>query len=216
MKKMLTMLAGCGILMMAGSVHAQIFVCKDASGRTLTADRPIPECADRPQRVLGKNGLTQREILPPPTAEERRHKEEQEKKRKAERALAEEQKRQDNALLARYRTEQDIEVARKRTLDQLQEQIKREELALALSEKRLKEALSEADVQKKGKGISANLQRRIEDTEQSVKDGKQTLVDRQTEFASINAKFDQSVKRFRELSVTNDASAATTTAESAK
>ena len=27
--------------------QAKIFMCKDASGRTLTSDRAIPECADR-------------------------------------------------------------------------------------------------------------------------------------------------------------------------
>ncbi len=38
--------------------QAEIYICKDASGKTLTSDRPIMECQDRKVRVLGKNGLT--------------------------------------------------------------------------------------------------------------------------------------------------------------
>ena len=50
------------------TAQAQFFQCKDASGRTLSSDRPIPECADRPVRELGRNGMLKREVPPPLTA----------------------------------------------------------------------------------------------------------------------------------------------------
>lgn len=47
----------------AGAMPAQaqvngggIYACTDASGRRITADRPIASCVDREQRVLGNTG----------------------------------------------------------------------------------------------------------------------------------------------------------------
>ena len=49
----------------------QIYSCVDAAGRRLTADRPILECIDREQRVLGPSGTVQRTVPPSYTAAER-------------------------------------------------------------------------------------------------------------------------------------------------
>jgi hypothetical protein len=38
------------------SAPGGIYTCIDDSGRRLTADRPIPECAAKDQRVLNKDG----------------------------------------------------------------------------------------------------------------------------------------------------------------
>ncbi|HCY61284.1 MAG TPA: DUF4124 domain-containing protein [Oxalobacteraceae bacterium] len=179
--------------------QAEIFICKDASGKTLTSDRPIPECQDRKVRVLGKNGLTAREIAPPLTEEEKRQKQIEDDKRKAAVAAADEQKRQDRALLARYGKEADIEVARKRSLEPVHDQIKREEVSMVISEKNLAQARTEAAAQPKGK-VPANLQRKIDDLNQEIVDSKKLIGERKDEVGRINARFDQAVRRFRELS----------------
>jgi len=55
-------------LLGSASIQAQtIFVCVDAKGATRTSDRPIPECHDREQRVLGRDGTVKRIISPPVT-----------------------------------------------------------------------------------------------------------------------------------------------------
>ncbi|TCS37881.1 uncharacterized protein DUF4124 [Paucimonas lemoignei] len=190
-----------GLLIMAGLpllAQAEIYICKDASGKTLTSDRPIPECQDRKVRVLGKNGMTQREIAPPMTEEQKRQKQAEEEKRKADMVAADEQRRQDRALLARYSKEADIEVARGRTLEPVNEQIKREELTIASAAKSLAQARAEAAAQPKSK-VPANLQRKIEDLDQQIADSKKVIGERKEEIVQINGRFDQSVKRFREL-----------------
>lgn len=178
--------------------QAEIYICKDASGKTLTSDRPIMECQDRKVRVLGKSGMTAREIAPPMTEEQKRQKEADDEKRKAALALAEEQKRQDRALMARYGKEADIEVARQRALESVTEQVKREEASIAVSEKNLQKARTEAAAQPKGK-VPGILQRKIDDLGQEIVDSKKLITERHDEAAQINARFDQSVKRFREL-----------------
>src|SRR3979411_410717 len=117
------------------TVNAQIIMCKDVSGRTFTSDYPIPECIDRPAREFGRNGVLKREIPAPLTAEQKRQQQLDEEKRKAEEAAAAEQKQIDRAILSRYRNEGEIELARKRTLDLVEEKIKRETVALAAAEK---------------------------------------------------------------------------------
>lgn len=199
MHKNIKRLAGCFVL--AGVpllAQAEIYICKDASGKTLTSDRPIMECQDRKTRVLGKNGMTAREIAPPLTEEQKRQKEADNEKRKAALAVAEEQKRQDRALLARYSKEADIDLARQRALESVNEQVKREEASIAASEKSLQKARTEAAAQPKGK-VPSILQRKIDDLAQEIVDSKKIITERHEEAAQINARFDHAVKRFREL-----------------
>lgn len=195
-----SLLAGmCALLSLPLLAQAQIYICKDGSGKTLTSDRPIMECQDRKVRVLGKNGMTQREIGPPLTEEQQRQKQADDEKRKAAVAAADEQRRQDRALMARYGKEADIEVARQRAVEPVGEQIRREEASMAISEKKLGLARAEAAAQPKGK-VPTNLQRKIDDLGQEIVDSKKLIVERQQEVVQINGKFEQSVKRFRELS----------------
>lgn len=199
MHKNIKHLAGtCALAALPLLAQAEIYICKDASGKTLTSDRPIMECQDRKTRVLGKNGLTAREIAPPLTEEQKRQKAADDEKRKAAQALADEQKRQDRALLARYSKEEDIEIARKRALESVTEQVKREEASIAISEKNLQKARAEAAAQPKGK-VPAILQRKIDDLGQEISESKKLIAERQEEANQINARFDQAVKRFREL-----------------
>jgi glucan-binding YG repeat protein len=184
----------------APAAHAQIYMCKDASGRTMTSDRPIPECADRSMREYGKTGVLKREIAAPLTAEEKRQKQVEEEKRKADAVAAAEQKKSDNAMLARYRNEADIEVARGRSLAIIDEQIKRETSALAEAEKQQAQSKAALDAAaKKQPKPGQLLVRNAEEAERRVAEGRTRLKDYREEHAKVNAKFDQTVKRFREL-----------------
>lgn len=198
--KIITPTALAIMLLASTAAQAQIFICKDASGRTLTSDRPIPECADRSMREYGNNGVLKREIAAPLTAEEKRQKKIEEEQRKAEAVAAAEQKKSDNAMLARYRNEVDIEVARKRSLSIIDEQIKRETLGLTEAEKQLAQSKAALDASaKKQPKPPAALARNAEDAERRVAEGRNRLKDYRDEQARINTKFDQTVKRFREL-----------------
>ena len=201
-------LAALGAMLFATGAQAQIYMCKDANGRTLTSDRPIPECSDRSMKVLDNQGVARREIAAPLTPEQKRQRQEEEEKRKAAAAAEEEQKREDRALMARYKSEADIEAARKRSLEQVAEHIKMEESGIAAAEKRLKGAQVEADALKKaGKPLSARLQQRLDDNKQAIADGRKHIGEREKEMAPINAKYDQTLKRFRELTAPKQAAA---------
>jgi hypothetical protein len=107
-------------LAQAASGSGSIFTCVDAQGRVLSSDRPIPECRDRVQRELNRDGSLRRIIQPPPTPEER------ERQAARERAAAEaaareaEERRREAVLLARYPNEAAHQRARAAALQQIQ------------------------------------------------------------------------------------------------
>lgn len=188
------------LVLICVAAQAQIFVCKDASGRTLTSDRPIPECADRAMRELDKRGNTRREIPAPMTAEERRQQQLREEKRKADEAAADEQKREDRLIRMRYRSEADIEAARKRSVEGINERLKRDRSDLAAAEKQRQQAQSDVDPQKKkNAAIPVGMQRRVEDANQTVETAKKQIRDDEAELAQVTARFDATLKRYREL-----------------
>jgi hypothetical protein len=79
-----------------------LYTCKDAQGRTLTSDRPIPECLDREQRELRSTGGTLRRIEPTYTALELADREERERNSQLSAARRTEEQRRERALLVRY------------------------------------------------------------------------------------------------------------------
>lgn len=190
----------CLALVLPALAHAQIYMCKDASGRTLTSDRPIPECADRAVREFGKDGAKRRDLPPPPTAEERRQQKLDEEKRKADALAAEERAKSDRLLLERYATEKDIEAARRRALELVQDHIKREEASVAAADKQLTQVRAEEEAQKKkGAAPTPDLKRRLDEAAKALAGRTKSMEDYKAEAAKINTKYDEILTRFREI-----------------
>lgn len=179
--------------------HAQIIMCKDAAGRTYSSDRPIMECSGRAVREFGSNGVLRREIPAPLTAEQKRQKQLEEEKRKEEKAKLAAQKQADRAILARYGKESDIEAARKRTLEVVQEQLKRQTESVAAAEKQKQQAQSEIAQAKNPNDVPSELLHRSKDADKTLQDQKKKIHEFEAEIAQINQKFDATLKRFREL-----------------
>lgn len=192
-------LLGLPFLLLSHSAQAAIFMCKDASGKTLTSDRPIPDCAGA-VREFGTNGQLKRVIPPPLTPEQKKEKQAEEEKQKAEAEAAAEQRRQDRAMLARFDNESDIELARRHALQQEQEDMKRDRLTLADEQKKLDAANEEMKpyTLKKTKP-PITLIRKIETAESTIRETQQSIKDHEDKIVQINAKFDATLKRFREL-----------------
>lgn len=185
------------LLAAPGCVLAEIYICKDASGRTITADRPIPECADRSMRQLDANGLTRREIAAPLTPEQKHARDALEEKRRGEKAAADEQRLYDNALTTRYRTEDDIALARKRAVDLLNDQMKIDTTALARENKEMKSA--QMVVAGAKPTASAIDRRHLQEAARAVELRLESMTQRLAEIDRTHQKFDLALKRFREI-----------------
>lgn len=184
----------------AGSAQAQIYMCKDANGRTLTSDRPIPECANRTQKELRGNGTVKREIPPPLTPDQLRQKKEDEEKRKLEETAAADQKRRDTVLLTTYQTEAQLEAERQRAVTQLRNNINIAITAQNNAEQRRKAAQTEADlVRKSGKPVPPALKNRIDDAQKVADHESKNADGMEAEMVKVKLKYDDMLKRYREL-----------------
>jgi hypothetical protein len=114
----------------------RIYVCRDAAGNTLSSDRPIPECNRQPVREIDRDGITRRETTAPLSSEEKRRRNEEQARLRAEQEAQAERRRADRALLARFRSEADIEAARKDNTDRVRDNAMREAQLLERAQQR--------------------------------------------------------------------------------
>lgn len=176
---------------------SKIYTCRDASGRMITSDRPIPECADRSQKELGKTGQVIKEVLPPMSIkEELRYEEEQEAKRREIRRL-QDIARRDRALQV-YKNEADLQDTRQRALAFPEEQIKGSEKRILLADKEIKE-IDEIVASKGPNGAPPTLRRRRYELDAVLETEKIYIADRKEEIKRINARFDDELVRYRKL-----------------
>jgi hypothetical protein len=179
--------------------QTKIYVCKDAAGHTLTSDRPIAECSTRPMREMDRNGITRREIPAPLTAEEKRKAEEDARTRRAQEDAVAEQQRNDRAILARFRSEDDIIDSGRRNVAIVQENLKRETQTLAAAEKRQQAAETELAALPARDQRPAYLRQRLEEADRAVSGSRRRLDDYEAEILLINTRTDATLKRFRNL-----------------
>ena len=179
--------------------QTKIYVCKDAAGHTLTSDRPIAECSARPMREMDRNGITRREIPAPLTADEKQKNEEDARARRAEEIAAVEQRRNDSAILSRFRSEDDIVDSGRRNVAIVQENVKREMQVLSAAGKRQQAAEAELAQLPDGNARPAYLRQRLEEADRSVSGSRRRLDDYEAEILQINTRTEATLKRFREL-----------------
>ena len=188
------------LLLWAGAAGAQgvIYTCKDANGKTITSDRPLPECQGRDGRVLSKQGTTVKTIEGALTAEQKAARDAEEAKRKEEATLRAEQLRKDKALLGTYQNIDDLESKRQRALLQVEKEMKDSERRVSFLEKQAAENRAEQEFFKK-KAMPAELKRRVDENEGALRAEKVLLNSKKDEITQVNVKFDEDKKRYLEL-----------------
>ncbi len=194
-------LAACAVAI-AGSAGAQsIFTCRDNNGRAISSDRPIPECADRAMRETTPGGVLKREIAAPLTPEQLAQKEADERLRRQVEESLREKRRRDSALLAAYSNEDQIERARRRSLADVQESLRMSKARLDELNKQ-KQALANDTRQYAGKPPPL-VQRRVEDNQAAIDDEIAAMKLREADLGRINQRYDDDLRRFRELMAAN-------------
>lgn len=197
----LSMLA---MLVVAQSVLAQtsgrIYTCKDANGKTITSDRPLPECQGREGRVLSKSGTTVQTIEAPLTDEQRAVREAEEEKKKEAAVVRAEQLRRDKALLSTYQNLDDLESKRQRALLQVEREMRESEKRMGVLGKAEQENKQEQEFYKR-KQMPAELKRRVDENEGALRAEKLLLASKKDEIVQVNQKFDDDKKRYTELTV---------------
>ena len=198
-----------GVLAQASS---RIYTCKDASGKTITSDRPLPECQGREGRVLSKTGTTVQTIEAPLTDEQRAAREAEDEKKKEAAVLRAEQLRRDKALLSTYQNLDDLESKRQRALLQVEREMRESEKRVSLLEKTEQENKQEQEFYKR-KQMPVELKRRVDENEGALRAERLLLASKKDEIIQVHQKFDEDKRRYTELTVGPGKSKPAATAE---
>ena len=176
---------------------ASIYTCRDASGRTLSSDRPIPECSNRAMRELSPAGHLRREIEAPPTPDQLRQREQAEQRRLQQVEQQRQAEARDRALLMTYGNLQSLEASRKRQLADLQRDIGIVETRLSATSKELERA--KAELAGVGAQASPPAYNRAEDVSRVLSADAHRLSKLRSEVAQLNERFDDDARRLRTL-----------------
>ncbi|MEO8855375.1 MAG: DUF4124 domain-containing protein [Burkholderiaceae bacterium] len=179
---------------------AGIYTCIDSKGRKLTADRPIPECMDREQKMLNPSGTVRSTVGPMLTAQERADEEARQKQAAEVRAQQVEQRRRERALLTRYPSPAVHEKERAAALAKVA-------IVKQAASTRVDDLLQERQkvdeelefYKKDPSKVPPALRRRIDDIAQSIAVQKRFMGEQDGEVVRINNRFDEELQRLTPL-----------------
>ena len=191
------MLAACA----AGSAMAQsIYTCTDAKGRKITSDRPVVDCVDRTHQELTPQGTVKRVMGPTLTAQERAALEEKDKAAVELRLQAQEEKRRDRAILARFPNQASHDLQRSQALAQIEEVVKAAaKRSVELGDQRVGINADFEFYKKDTSKAPATLKRRLEENNDGVAGQQRFFADQEAEKRRVNQRFDQELAKLKML-----------------
>jgi hypothetical protein len=200
-----TVVAAVALMLAPLTVHAQpkdnyLYRCTGKDGKRYYGQTIPEKCVGVPLELINRQGMVMKRIDPEGEEKARLAKEaEAEKKRELE-AKQKDANRRNQALLATYTSENDIEAARKRALQDHQSQL--QEAERRIDEIKKRQARFEKDLavfKESGKGESpARLREEITNAEIDLRAQEGLLEAKKKEEANINARYDEDRRRYRE------------------
>ena len=197
-----------GAIIWAGAVLAEsppvtggtIYTCTDASGRRITADRPISTCVDREQRVLGNTGVELRRVAPTLTEQERNAQDAKRRQELAEHQRQREERSRERAMLLRYPNQGVHDAARGEAIAQVNDVVAVAQSRLTeLKARRVKLHTEMEFYRKDPKKAPASLQRQIRENDESQDEQQRFLKQQDEEKQRINQRFDVELQQLRKL-----------------
>jgi hypothetical protein len=181
------------------SQPGQTFRCTGKDGKKYYGQAIPTQCIGQPMEVLNKQGMVVRKIDPQATAADRAQKEAEEAERKKREAISKEEGRRNRALLATYTSERDIEEARGRALKENDLAVKDIDKKIALMEQKRVETQKEMAQAKEKNQPVGTLERTITNLDFDIKTQQDLRETKKREASAINSRYDDDVKRYREL-----------------
>jgi len=178
--------------------QAETYRCLGKDGKRYYGSVIPAECQGRPVELLNGQGLVVQRIDPEGAEKERLAKEATDARKRQEESAARESARRNQALLATYTSEKDIDDARARAL--VENTKATEQVASRVEELRKQQAgfQKQAD-DLKGKDLPAGLQQDLKTVEADLKAQEQLLDAKKREAENINARYDDDKKRYSAL-----------------
>lgn len=178
---------------------AKMYKWVDDKGTTHYGETIPPEYADKDRVELNQDGRVVKKIgvLTP---EERLAKKEADNKKLAEEKIIADQKRHDVTLTNTYSNSAEIDLARKRNLQQVEARITNSKSQLKMATDNLLSLQQEADKRTKAnKPVPESLQEELQQSQSQVEKLQKNLDKSLAEKASVEARFDADKARYKEL-----------------
>ncbi|MDP2828426.1 MAG: hypothetical protein Q8O37_07450 [Sulfuricellaceae bacterium] len=199
--KYIACLMALALLGVQNSQAAPLEKCVDDKGRVYYGDSIPPDVLAkcRTSSQLSKQGIVKKDTRYM-TGEERAAAEALAVKKAEADKVAEEQKRRDNALLSSYSKEEEIDLARDRSLQATQARIEGIQSNVKTVQGRLDGQLQRAEsYRKKNKPAPDDLSMQVSKTQSEIKHLNESIARAQKEKAAISTRFADDKKRFRVL-----------------
>lgn len=191
-------------LALAPAALAATYKWVDEKGEVHYTDQIPPEAVNKANVQLNKQGVPVKSTEAAPTPEQRKAKAEEEERQKQ---LAKEKElvdRRDRALLATYTMESEIELARRRALSTIEQQI---QSSTAYSDQ-LNKRKQELDARKAAagdKGLPPATERELANINVELAKQADLVAARQKDVVLVNVRYDADRKRWRELRAATEA-----------
>lgn len=189
-----------GLILVSGSVGAQgsaTYSCTDDHGRRLVSDRPIPECLDREQRVLGPSGVERQPRPAVLTNNEREQIARERQRQERERERIVEQRRLNQALLLRYPDREAHEAERLQQVRQLDELQVMARARLASLEQSYVQA--QKDLAAQGNNPTPDAKKSVQTAQAAVIAQKRSIESQEINRQRIMLRFDDEGRQLEKL-----------------
>lgn len=184
-----------------------IFVCTDARGRTITADRPIPDCADRLQRELNPGGTLRRTLEPEYSPRERAEREARAREAAAQASRTNDERRRERALLMRFPTAAVHDQNRQEAMRQIDVLVETARNRIVELVRERQPLLGELEFYRKDPSkVPVQLRQKLQDNDDSVAAQNRFIAAHEEERARVAARFDDERRRLNVLWASQPAS----------
>jgi hypothetical protein len=188
-------------LLSGGEALAErIYKWVDEDGKTQYGDRVPARYATVERSVINDQGRTVKVYEAAKSPEEKAEAQALEKKMAEEKKNTEQQAIHDHSLLSTYSSEEDMLLARDSKVASVETLIQLTNSRLDSMQKRLNELTNDAaEFERSGKKLPEGLVYQMKNTEEQIRQNEEFVKSKQNEKAQIARKFDEDVKRYREL-----------------
>jgi uncharacterized protein DUF4124 len=203
------LIAAAALFAANGPAGAAMYKWVDEKGVVHYTDTLPPEAVDKASTELNKQGIPIKKTDKALTPEQRRAIEQDAQKQKQVARQQEDVARRDRALLSSYTSEAEIDLARNRSLQTINNVV---QSTLAYSEQ-LTKRKGEVEAKKeemKGKPIVAVLDRELESIDAELARQADLIAQKKRETETVVAKYDADKQRWRELVAANNGKSGST------
>lgn len=183
---------------LVGVAHAEIVKWVDSQGRVQYTDRLPPEAVNRGNVELTKHGVSKKVTDAALSPEQRQAIEERLRRERETERMAKEKSQQDNALLASYTSEDDIEVARKRNLAIVGAAIATAESRIKSLERRAT-AIEREKLFYENKSFPEKLKRELISLQAEIPKQHMIIADKNADALAINQRYDEQRQKYLEV-----------------